>query len=216
MSLHLRAAKLPQSEYDKKVAAALDRLYATKRGEAISVERSSLRVVVMSDLHRGARDGADDFERAERAYSAALGWYLEERYALWLLGDVEELWENDVKEVVPDAYKHLLKLEREFAEARGGPGLRRFWGNHDLDWADEDSRAEHLDEYLAGSPVEEGLCVEVREDSKRLGIIFFAHGHQGTDSSDRFRGISRFFVRRIWRKVQASQGWLLAWTPLWR
>ena len=41
----------------------------------LDVEKS--KVVVLSDLHRGARSGdEDDFWRCEQAYNAALGYYL--------------------------------------------------------------------------------------------------------------------------------------------
>jgi hypothetical protein len=122
------AAKLDQSEYDEKVAAGLDRAF--KGAGTRDVQLAQLRLVIRSDLHRGARDGADDFQRYEPAYSAALGWYLERGYELYLLGDVEELWENDIGEVLP-RYADCMKLERAFMD---GPGLTRFFGNHDVDW----------------------------------------------------------------------------------
>ena len=99
MKLFKRAAQLDQGEYDEKVAAGLDRAF--KGAGTRDVQLSQLRLVILSDLHRGARDGADDFQRCEPAYSAALGWYLERGYQLYLLGDVEELWENDIGEVLP-------------------------------------------------------------------------------------------------------------------
>jgi UDP-2,3-diacylglucosamine pyrophosphatase LpxH len=202
----VRASKLDQSDYDQAIAKGLTRAYDATKPEP--VELAQLRVVVISDLHRGARDGADDFERAEAAYSAALGWYLEERYQLFLLGDVEELWENDLEEVVPDSYRALLDLEAKFASERGGPGLRRFWGNHDLDWKDQKKVKRKLGTFLPGVPAQEALILDVQDGSEPIGRLFFVHGHQGTDFSERFQFISRFFVRRVWRKVQRSQGWL--------
>jgi UDP-2,3-diacylglucosamine pyrophosphatase LpxH len=202
----LRASTLSQDDYDSAIAAGLDRVYEATRSDPIQL--SELRAVVISDLHRGARDGADDFQRAEPAYSAALGSYLEQGYELWLLGDVEELWENDLDEVVPDSYRQLLALEMEFASDRGGPGLRRFWGNHDLDWKDEDNVDRYLGEFLPGVRVGEALRLEVRDGENPLGELFMVHGHQGTDFSERFQFVSRFFVRRIWREVQTTQGWL--------
>ena len=206
MILLRRASKLKQDDYDAAIAKGLDRAYEAALPEPIQL--SELRAVVISDLHRGARDGADDFQRAEPAYSAALGSYLERGYELWLLGDVEELWENDLDEVVPESYRQLLELEKQFARESGGPGLRRFWGNHDLDWKDPRNVERHLAEFLPGVPVREGLRLEVRDGDDSLGMLFLVHGHQGTDFSERFHFISRFFVRRIWRKIQASQGWL--------
>lgn len=201
-----RASKLEQGDYDAAIADGLDRVYGETRPEAVQLP--DLRAVVISDLHRGARDGADDFQRAEPAYSAALGSYLEGGYELWLLGDVEELWENDLDEVVPDSYWQLLELERQFARDRGGPGLRRFWGNHDLDWQDPHRVNAHLGDLLPGVRFNEALRLQVHDGEELLGELFLVHGHQGTDFSDRFQFISRFVLRRVWRKLQTSQGWL--------
>jgi UDP-2,3-diacylglucosamine pyrophosphatase LpxH len=198
----LRASKLSQEDYDRAIAKGLDRAFAAAEEE--SCELSDLRAVAISDLHRGARDGADDFQRAEPAYCAALGSYLEREYELWLLGDVEELWENDIDEVLSE-YTDVLELERQFA---AGPGLRRFWGNHDLDWSKAKVVSEKLGPYLAGIEVKEALRLTVLDRGRPLGTLFLAHGHQGTDFSDRFSFISRFVLRNVWRRIQASQGWL--------
>src|SRR6266540_2450137 len=99
MAIFKRAASLSQDEYQEAIDKGLGRAFV--EAERQDVQLSELRVVVFSDLHRGARDGADDFQRCEPAYSAALDWYLERGYELFLLGDVEELWENDIGEVLP-------------------------------------------------------------------------------------------------------------------
>ena len=200
----LRASRLDQSEYDEAIADGLGRVFRDTKPEPVQL--TQLKAVVISDHHRGARDAADDFQRAEPAYSAALGSYLERKYELWLLGDVEELWENDIDEVRRE-YVDLLKLEREFARGPGAPGLRRFWGNHDLDWKDAGKVTRELGEFLEGVPVREGLRLEVLDGDEFLGTLFLAHGHQGTDFSERFQVFSRFFVR-IWRHIQNTQGWL--------
>jgi hypothetical protein len=212
MALFKRASKLDDHEYREAIRKGLNRAFADaedpKNGGEVTVEASSLKAVVFSDLHRGAGDGADDFARCERSYAAALGWYLERGYELWLLGDIEELWENGIDEVLP-RYRELLELEREFAR---GPGLRRFYGNHDLDWSKPQLVDRHLSGWLGDAPVREALRLRVREDGDDLGLLFLAHGHQGTATSDRFAGLSRFAVRNVWRAIQRSQG-LLATTP---
>lgn len=196
------ASRLSRSKYEEAVADGLERAY----GDAVDDTRQvdELKAVVLSDLHRGARDGADDFERCEPAYSAALGAYLEQGYELWLLGDVEELWENAVDEVMP-CYAALLELEREFL---AGPGLRRFWGNHDLDWSDSENARAHL----SGVPMHEALRLRLLDGDRELGEMFLVHGHQGTDVNERFAWFSRFVLRRVWRPLQRSQG-LLSTTP---
>jgi hypothetical protein len=207
-----RASKLDDREYREAIAKGLNRAFADaddrRNGGEEAIEASQLKAVVFSDLHRGAGERADDFARCERAYAAALGWYLERDYELWLLGDVEELWENGIEEVMP-RYRELLELEREFAR---GPGLRRFYGNHDLDWSKPELVERHLSGWLGGAEAREALRLRVREDGADLGLLFLAHGHQGTTTSERLAGLSRFAVRHLWRAVQRSQG-LLATTP---
>jgi UDP-2,3-diacylglucosamine pyrophosphatase LpxH len=202
VKLFKRAAKLDQSEYDEKVAAGLDRAFAAAATRDVQV--SQLRLVILSDLHRGARDGADDFQRCEPAYSAALGWYLERGYQLYLLGDVEELWENDIGEVLP-RYAACAQLERAFMD---GPGLTRFFGNHDIDWRDAGKVKKHLDPLLPGIEVLEALKLRVLDGDAQLGLLFLVHGHQGTDLSDRGSGLSRLVLRWVWRQIQNRLGWL--------
>jgi hypothetical protein len=206
MSMFKRTSKLPPSEYAEKVAAGLTRAFTDEKTQTRDVQLSELRLVVLSDLHRGARDGADDFQRCEPAYGAALGAYLERGYQLYLLGDVEELWENDIGEVLPH-YDACLKLEREFME---GPGLVRFFGNHDIEWRDARRVDKNLGvkERLPGIVVHEALKLRVLDGQTPLGLLFFVHGHQGTDFSERHYWISRLALRFVWRKIQKSLGWL--------
>jgi hypothetical protein len=104
-------------------------------------------------------------------------------------------------------YGAVLELERRFV-APAGPGLRRFYGNHDLDWSNGKNARRHLGDI----PVREALRLQVREDGSDLGRLFLVHGHQGTPGSDRFKWIARFAVRNVWRAIQRSQGWV-ATTP---
>ena len=86
------ARHLGEQAYRRRIGKGLTEAHG--RAGRRDIELSDLRAVVFSDHHRGVGDGADDFRRCEPAYCAALGWYLEQGYELWLLGDVEELWEN--------------------------------------------------------------------------------------------------------------------------
>ena len=214
-----RSTQIAKPEYIERVGAALDRVYDQPRGWLArrrakgrnlveTAELEKLKIVVMSDLHRGTGDKADDFRRSHRAYRAALGWYVEQGYALWLLGDVEELWENGPEQVI-EHYKAVLALEREFI---GRGGLRRFYGNHDLDWSKPKAARKYLRHWIGDTPVIESLRLQVTDGGKPLGTLFFVHGHQGTPGSDVFAPISRLAVRVVWRAVQRSQGWI-ATTP---
>jgi len=164
----------------------------------------ALKVVIFSDHHRGRGDDADDFARCERAYMAALGWYAQQGYELWLLGDVEELWENTPPTKVLEQYPKVLALEGSF-----GDGLYRFYGNHDLEWSDAERVKRFLGEgghLPAGKGVLEALNVELYEGggSDPLGRLFLVHGHQGTpDAGSRLsRFVSRFAVRKVWGPAQ--------------
>ena len=157
------------------------------------------RVVIFSDHHKGARDGADDFQRCERTYNAALAYYNKRGYHLVELGDVEELWENTFKEVVAE-YAHTLELAADFQQ---GAGYTRIYGNHDIAWKDGDLfRSKMGDRYKDVDPIE-SLRITVKDAAGEPVVeLFLVHGHQGTASSDRFAFFSKLFVRFGWRRLQ--------------
>ena len=104
--------------YLKEISGGLDR--AAKHADEQAFDPATERIVIFSDHHRGTGDAADDFRRCEHAYTAALGYYLEAGYRLFLLGDVEELWEERAGPVI-DHYRAVIELEAEFT-TRGRPG----------------------------------------------------------------------------------------------
>ena len=196
----------PSQRYRDRVAKALDEAFEQARVEEFDIR--SDRLIVFSDHHRGVRDGADDFRDSEKRYHAALGYYFEKGYILAVLGDVEELWENDRKPVLT-SYGATLKLEKTFHEARrdGAESNEhrrywRIWGNHDDDWRFKKLVETHLAPLIPGITVHESLKLIVKDKDGEIGKILFVHGHQGTLDSDRFGRFSRIFVRRIWRPIQ--------------
>src|SRR5664279_6183472 len=66
----------------------------TRKLKRFNLDEVNQRVVILSDQHRGARDGSDDFAVCERSYLAALDYYNREKFYFISLGDCEELWEN--------------------------------------------------------------------------------------------------------------------------
>jgi hypothetical protein len=189
----------------RKIADALDRAYAaTEYVARLQADLETARYIIFSDLHKGQRDGADDFRKCERAYNAALGYYYSKGYTLFVLGDVEELWECRPKNVLA-AYKYNLQLEAQF-QAAGR--YYRFYGNHDDDWANSSAVKQWLEPlYGSGLKVYEAAVLTVRKAGKEIGCMLVLHGHQGTSFSDRHRKISRVFVRYFWRPVQRIFGW---------
>ena len=56
-----------------------------KKGVVLTLRPNS-RIIVFSDQHRGAKNGADDFMKAETAYLAALDYYFEKKFQYISLG----------------------------------------------------------------------------------------------------------------------------------
>jgi hypothetical protein len=184
----------------EQIRKGLDSAYDDAEKRDVRLE--DLRLIVLSDQHKGARDGADDFQRCERAYNAALAHYLELGHRLFALGDVEELWECSPEDVI-ECYPRALGLEAEF---HSKDRYDRFWGNHDDQWRHPKEVEKHLGEVFGALPVREALRLRVMSGGEALGELFFAHGHQGTLDSDRFSFVSRLFVRHVWRPVQRKLG----------
>lgn len=186
--------------YARRLGKHLTEVYEKK---SLRQERefSQLRLVILSDLHKGQRDGADDFEQCEPVYLSALDHYWQQDFELFLLGDIEELWECRPRPVIA-AYDNVLMAEQRFAAAENPARYLRLVGNHDDLWYSPDAVAEHLQEFLAGRPVWEGIRLGIMAQNRKLGELFLVHGHQGTFFSDRLREISELAVRYIWRPIQ--------------
>ena len=193
------------ADYIRMIGSALDTalVQATRQEtheRVTSIDVASARYVIFSDLHKGARNGADDFQIAEQTYNAALAYYFEMGHTLVCLGDVEELWEEQAGSALK-AYEHTIALEAQFHQQGR---YWRFWGNHDDDWRYTDAVQKHLVPRYGGQPlkVRECLSLKVTAGAQELGSILLLHGHQGTLESDRFAGISKLFVRYGWRNFQ--------------
>lgn len=188
--------------YQRAIAKGLGKAFDDEGTEEHELDLDTAKLVVFSDHHKGARDGADDFQRCERAYMAALGYYLEEDHRLYVLGDVEELWENSPDEPL-EAYNKALELEAEFH--RQGR-YERFWGNHDDYWGHPADVEKRLWRYYPQLKVREALKLRITSGGERLGLLFLVHGHQGTVESQRFAWFSKLIVRHIWRPLQRRFG----------
>jgi hypothetical protein len=183
-------------EYKRAIGRGLTRALAGADVEVLDLQQRA--VAIFSDHHKGARDGADDFQRCERAYNAALGYYLDRGHRLLVLGDAEELWECHPEEVLT-AYPRTLELEAEFHKHGR---YERFWGNHDDQWRHPGQVKKHLGPIFPELQVREALRLRVINDGTELGVLFLVHGHQGTLDSDRLAWLSRLVVRYAWRPLQ--------------
>jgi predicted phosphodiesterase len=183
---------------DERIERALDAAYSSATTlNDFDVDHG--RIIIFSDQHRGAKNGADDFAPAERSYLAALDYYFAQGHLLITLGDAEELWEERPADVVR-AYSGVLSAEARFH--RDGR-YQRVWGNHDDEWRSERSVYKYLAPIFGTAPqIHAGLRMSVLDRGKKLGEMFLTHGHQGTSDSDRFAGLSKFIVRQFWRPLQ--------------
>ena len=163
-----------------------------------------MKLIVMSDMHRGDGSGADDFAKNSLIYRCALEHYLEEGFTYIELGDAEELWENDNFDQIYITHTPVYELLAKFHDP--DPAKTRYlkvWGNHDLYWKDNEAVYRTLFPDIA---IHEGIVLESgnREDNDEMGrVILLIHGHQA-DPKCCGEGavVSKFFVHYFWPDLQ--------------
>ena len=184
------------------VHQSLDQLYNTilrkpgKKGCVIPFTERD-RFIIFSDLHKGAKDGSDDFSFAERNYLSALEYYNEADFTYINLGDSEELWENTILSVKKHN-KNSFEKEKLFLKRKA---FYKIFGNHDLYWGN-DPLAPVMLTAIYGESVNiyEGLILKTTIDGQPLNV-FLTHGHQGDKQSDG-NWFSKWFVSTIWGPLQ--------------
>ena len=205
----------------KKIFKALSKLYAHiirypgKKGLVIPFEEHAGKFIIFSDQHKGRRNGADDFMMAENNYLTALGYYSSNDFCYINLGDSEELWENNIRQV-KKMNKVAFEAEKKFLDHNK---YVKVYGNHDLFWNTSPLSSYHLNEmYGEKIRVYEGVVLKTVIGTPQTvtcsdGIasltpanspltIFLTHGHQGDGQSDGNK-FSKFFVAFIWAPLQA-------------
>jgi len=172
-----------------------------KKGLLLEIDLSRDKFILFSDQHKGAKDGADDFKKAEPNYLFALQYYFDNGYKLISLGDSEELWENSLSSVK----KHNQSgFEKEKLFVQTGRFVKLF-GNHDLYWDNDPFAFLQLEKiYHEKLKVYEGVILRTKVKNRPFHF-FLTHGHQGDKSSDG-NWFSKFFVARIWAPLQAYLG----------
>jgi hypothetical protein len=133
----VRLAEKYSSRPDKaRVNKALNALYKSiaenpgKKGPVIPFDMQRDKFVILSDQHKGARDGSDVFARSAKTYLAALDHYYNNDFTYINLGDSEELWEN-LFVTVKRHNKSTFEKEKLFIEK---DRFVKIFGNHDLYW----------------------------------------------------------------------------------
>jgi len=163
-----------------------------------------MKLVVMSDMHRGDGSGADDFAKNSLIYRCALEHYLEEGFAYIELGDAEELWENDNFDQIYITHTPVYELLAKFHDP--DPAKTRYlkvWGNHDLYWKDHEAVYRTL---FPGIEIHEGIVLEIADQAgggEIRGAILLIHGHQADPKcSGEGATVSKFFVHHFWSDLQ--------------
>ncbi|MXV16227.1 metallophosphoesterase [Pedobacter sp. HMF7056] len=159
------------------------------------------RFIILSDQHKGAKNGADDFMLAERNYLAALDHYFNGNYCYINLGDSEELWKNGVISVTRENPLSFEKEKQFLKEKR----FIKIFGNHDLFW-DNDPLAAITLLGIYGEKVRiyTGALLETDIGGNPFKI-FLTHGHQGDLQSDG-NWFSKWFVSMVWAPLQSYLG----------
>ncbi len=169
-----------------------------KKGLLIPFDVDNGKVIIFSDQHKGAKNGADDFMLCEPNYLAALGYYYEKEFFFISLGDNDELWENRWPAVRKNNTASFEK-EKKFIERNA---FVKIFGNHDLAWNTDITTALEMEKiYGQKINVYEGVILQTNI-GKRSFSIFLTHGHQGDAQSDG-NWFSKFFVAHIWAPLQA-------------
>lgn len=163
-----------------------------------------LKLVCMSDMHRGDGSGADDFAQNSLIYRCALGHYLENGFTYVELGDAEELWENDNFDQIYITHTSVYELLAKFHDP--DPEKTRYlkvWGNHDLYWKDNEAVYRAL---FPGIETHEGIVLKTgkREGCDEISsAILLIHGHQADPKcSGEAAAVSKFFVHHFWPDLQ--------------
>jgi UDP-2,3-diacylglucosamine pyrophosphatase LpxH len=209
-----RLADKYSSRPDKKrVYKALSALYKSitakpgKKGLVIPFNIYSDKFIILSDQHKGARDGSDIFAKAAKNYLPALDHYYKEGFIYINLGDSEELWEN-LFVTIKRHNKATFEKEKLFIEQNR---FIKTFGNHDLYWDNDPLAALSLLQiYGKTIKVYEGVILQTTVNDKPLEI-FMTHGHQGDLQSDG-NWFSKWFVSNVWAPLE-SYLWINPNTP---
>ena len=184
-----------QERYQESIEKGLSRAYAATSAQDLVLDDRPL--VFVSDLHKGTRDGVDDFDlrarvpRVPRPLPQGGIPSVRRRRRGGAMGRLAGQGHRQVQ--------GHARTRRQVSRRRT---LRAPVGNHDDLWRDKAQVAKHLDEFYPGLEVHEALKFRVKRGGSELGILFVVHGHQGTAASDSKSKIPRLFVRYVWRNIQ--------------
>jgi len=200
------ANRLSSAPKETAVYSSLSALYkhiklsAEKKDPAfLQIDPSKESWIILSDHHKGKRNGADDFTTNEDCYLGALEYYNQHAFSYINLGDSEELWENNIFSILKHN-KATFAAERKFVERNA---YYKVYGNHDSFWRFDPLSAQYLKQ-MYGQPVKifGGLILNIEYTPEKRLQLFCTHGHQGDANSDG-NWLSAAFVTYIWGPLQS-------------
>jgi UDP-2,3-diacylglucosamine pyrophosphatase LpxH len=199
------ANKISSAPQKQQVFDALSKLYAEtiekpgeKKGTLLSFKPGEQSIIIFSDHHKGARNGADDFTTNEANYLAALAYYDSKKFYYINLGDSEELWENNILAVLRHN-KASFAAEKKFADRHA---YCKIYGNHDTLWRFDPLAQAYLKQ-MYGQPLKTfgGIVLRASLQDQAYIDLFCTHGHQGDAQSDG-NWFSAWVVSNIWGPLQ--------------
>lgn len=122
------------------------------------------KVIIISDLHLGLKDGADQFKQCEATLLNALKIYANKGYELIILGDCFELWEqNNIYDIIK-TYNHLFTFIKN-----NYLNYYIITGNHDKNILNSRDRY-----YIAKTILTKNIYQSIKCNN-----ILITHGHKG-------------------------------------
>ncbi len=174
------------------------KLDTTKKVARFPFQAETGSLIIFSDQHRGARDGADDYAVCASSYLGALDYYDKQGFTFINLGDCEELWENTLFSIVKHNQAEFA-AEKKFIER---DAYFKVFGNHDLFWDNDPLAAAWLLRvYGKAIPIYTAVLIDAIWPGGNCLDIFCTHGHQGDRQSDG-NAFSKWFVSYVWGPLQ--------------
>lgn len=158
----------------ERIRKTLDRLYQTCDRFNCS---SDFKALVISDLHLGIGDEADDFSGNDEDLYNTFTNFHNQGYVFIILGDYVDLWENSDLSKIIKAHRAICGLIEQF---RVEKRLIQLSGNHDSS---------------LGYPDALKLLFPSGKE------IFLTHGYRGSWACDRGSWFGKAFVRYIWAGI---------------
>jgi len=194
----------------KKINEAMKKLLNEEfRTKELSFDLDA-KIVIFSDFHRGkgpnigseSSSDKDDFRISYKTYKRALDYYYGKGYTIFLLGDIEELWEVKNPYSIYNAYSDIYIKEKQFIDENR---YYRCFGNHDMLWDDPESREDYFEEMkLSGVVPKEAFKLNFNNNSDNIGSFLLTHGHQGSFDDDFATKFKKGFVMGVWGPMQAA------------